>query len=57
VLFDPSFDKNGSRSAKAIGKRHPFGDRSKPLAFEQVRAIFVLRTRTANKSQPYKIFM
>ncbi len=30
-----------------------FRDRSKPLAFERVRAIFVLRARGVSLSQPY----
>jgi hypothetical protein len=56
LLFDLSFDKNSLRQGSG-GQRRPFGDRSKPLAFEHVRAIFVLRTRTARMRQPYKIFM
>jgi hypothetical protein len=40
-----------------LGQRRPFRDRSKPLAFEKVGAIFILPARAASMSLPYKTFI
>jgi hypothetical protein len=69
LLFDLLFDKDSSRqrSGEAIGGGVVsvivptlllcFRDRSNPLAFEEVRAIFILPARAASMSQPYKTFI
>jgi hypothetical protein len=53
------FDKNGARqgSGEAVGSGVLFRDRSKPLAFESVRAIFISPARAAGMSRPCKTFM
>jgi hypothetical protein len=40
-----------------MGSGVPFRDRSKPLAFKRVRAIFMFPGPAAGVSQPYQTFM
>jgi|HubBroStandDraft_6_1064221.scaffolds.fasta_scaffold345772_2 hypothetical protein len=59
LLFDLLLDKDSSRqgSRRSDWQRPSLRDCSKPLAFKEVRAIFILPARAASMSQPYKTFM